>query len=87
MALSLTASEIQRLIGRTSQIFPTSVFFTALGRDDRIRISRKALRILAVESFADLIVKFRDPGLRRLDRTAGCDRQTDGRTDGRLRQS
>jgi len=60
-----------------SQIFPTPLFFTALGRDDRIRISRKALRILAVESFADLIVKFRDPSLRRPGRTAGCDRQTD----------
>jgi len=57
LALSRTVTEIQRLIGQKLQILPTFLSFSALVRGDPLRIYKKALRFLKLESSKQPTVK------------------------------
>jgi len=67
----LHRSEIQRLIGRKLQIFPTTLSFNTLARVEPFRIAKTS-------PWAICRWRFRDPSLRR-DSVPACDRQMDGR--------
>ena len=56
LGLSRTVIEVQRHIGQESQIFLPLVF-SALARDDTLRIYGKALRFLKLESSRQPMVK------------------------------
>jgi len=56
LGLSRTVIEVQRHIGQKSQIF-LPLLFSALARDDPLRIYGKALRFLKLESSRQPMVK------------------------------